>query len=59
MVETVYAIGLTLEEKVFEDVKKSSYFSLIIVEATDISVTKLFGLCFQYLVPDAQIQTRN
>ena len=58
MAEMVHAIGVTMEEKLLEDIKKCPYYSLIMDEATDISVTKL-GLCVQYLGSDAEVQIRN
>ena len=45
MAALLQAIGVTLEEKVLKDVNKSPYFSLIMDEVTDISVTKQHGLC--------------
>ena len=57
--EMVEAIGVTLEEKELEDIKKSPYYSLIMDEATDILVTKQLGLCVQYLGSDAEVRTRN
>ena len=59
MAEMVEAIGVTLEEKELEDIKKSPYYSLIMDEATDILVTKQLGLCVQYLGSDAEVRTRN
>ena len=45
MAEMVQAIGVILEDKILEDIKKSPYYSLIMDEATNISVTKQLGLC--------------
>ncbi|KAI6661360.1 Zinc finger protein [Oopsacas minuta] len=59
MAELVQAIGDTPEEKLLEGIKKSPYNSLIMDEATDISVIKQHELCVQYLVSDAEVQTRN
>ena len=47
MAEMVEAIGL--EEQFLREVQASPYYSIIIDEATDISVTNQLGLCIQYL----------
>ena len=49
MAEMVEAIGVSLEEQFLREVQASPYYSIIIDEATDISVTKQLGLCIQYL----------
>ena len=49
MAEMVEAIGVSLEEQFLCEVQASPYYSIIIDEATDISVTKQLGLCIQYL----------
>ena len=45
MGEITEVIGITLEEEILCDVRDSPLFSLVIDEATDISVTKQLGLC--------------
>ena len=47
MNEMVRAIGVTLEEGILLEAKASPYFSVILDEATDISVNKQLGLCLQ------------
>ena len=49
MAEMVEAIGVSLEEQFLREVQASPYYSIIIDEAADISVTKQLGLCIQYL----------
>ena len=49
MGEMVAAIGLALELDILREIRSSRYFSIIIDEATDISVTKSLGLCIQHL----------
>ena len=53
MGEMVAAIGLALESDILKQIHSSPFFSIIIDEATDISVIKSLGLCIQYL--DAQV----
>ncbi len=38
-----------LEQQCLLEVQASPYYSIIIDQATDLSVTKQFGLCIQYL----------
>jgi len=47
MNEMVRAIGVTLEEGILLEAKTSPFFSLILDEATDISVNKQLGLCLR------------
>ena len=56
--EMVASIGLALEADMLEEIRLSRYFSIIIDEATDISVTKSLGLCIQYLDNEANIRVR-
>lgn len=49
MNEMVRATGLTLEEEILLEARASPYFSLILDEATDISVNKQLGFCIQCL----------
>ena len=49
MNEMVRAIGISLEIAILLEVKTSQYYSVILDEATDISVNKQLGLCIQYL----------
>ena len=58
MGEMVAAIGLALEADILKQVRSSPYYSIIIDEATDISVTKSLGLCIQYLDPQANVSVR-
>ena len=58
MGEMVASIGLALEADMLEEIRSSRYFSIIIDEATDISVTKSLGLCIQYLDNEANIRVR-
>lgn len=58
MGEMVAAIGLALEAEILDEVKSSKYFSIIIDEATDISVTKSLGLCVQYIDSEATVQVK-
>ena len=58
MGEMVAAIGVSLEVEILKEISKSQYFSIIIDEAMDISVTKELGLCVQYLDTDANIQVK-
>ena len=59
MNEMVRAIGLSLEEEILLEARASPYFSLILDEATDISVNKQLGLCIQYLLEGGFIKVRN
>ena len=59
MNEMVRAIGLSLEEEILLEAKASPYLSLILDEATDISVNKQLGLCNQYLLEGGFIKVRN
>ncbi len=45
MNEMVRAIGIAMEEEILSEAKASPYSSVILDEATDISVTKQLGLC--------------
>ena len=58
MGDMVAAIGLALEADILKQVRSSPYYSIIIDEATDISVTKSLGLCIQYLDPQANVSVR-
>ena len=58
MNEMVRDIGLSIEE-IFLEVRASPYFSLILDEATDISVNKQLGLCIQYLLEGGFTKVRN
>ena len=58
MGEMVASIGLALEADMLEKIRSSRYFSIIIDEATDLSVTKSLGLCIQYLDNEANIRVR-
>ncbi len=58
MGEMVAAIGVALEMDILQEICQSPYFSIIIDEATDISVTKSLGLCIQYLDSDANVRVR-
>ena len=49
MNEMVRTIGLSLEEEILLQARASAYFTLILDEATDISVNKQLGFCIQYL----------
>ena len=49
MAGMVKAIGASLEEQFLHEVQASPYYSIIIDEATDISVTKQLWLCLRYL----------
>ena len=50
MNEMVRAIGISLKKGILLEVKASPYFSIILDEATDISVNKQLGLCIEYLL---------
>lgn len=56
MGEIVEAIGVTLEEEILREVNDSPFFSFILDEATDISVSKQLGICIQYLDKNANIR---
>ena len=56
--EMVASIGLTLEADMLDEIRSSRYFSIIIDEATAISVTKSLGLCIQYLDNEANIRVK-
>ena len=60
MGEMVAAISLALETDILiqKQICSSPYFSIIIDEATDISVTKSLGLCIQYLDAQANVAVR-
>ena len=60
MGEIVAAIGLALESDILKQIHSSPYFSIIIDEATDISVTKSLSLCIhcQYLDAQANVAVR-
>ena len=49
MADMVEAIGVSLEQQFFREVQVSPYYSIVIDEATDISVTKQLLLCIQHL----------
>ena len=59
MGEIVEVIGITLEEEILSEVNKSPFYSIILDEATDISVTKQLGISIQYLDNNAVVRTRN
>ena len=59
MNEMVRAIGLSMEEEILLEVRASPYFSLILDEATDISVNKQLGFCIQYLLEGGFTKVRN
>ena len=59
MGEIVEVIGITLEEEIISEVNKSPFYSIILDEATDISVTKQLGISIQYLNNNAVVRTRN
>ena len=60
MDEIIDAIGSVLEEEILCKVVASPFFSIIIDESTDISVTKQLGLCVQYFdVERAIVQVCN
>ena len=46
--EMIVATGYCIEQQLLRDVVNSSYFSIIIDEATDVSVHKQLGICVQY-----------
>ena len=54
----VAAIGLDLELDILREIGSSRYFSIIIDEATDISVPKSLGLCIQYLDNESNVLVR-
>ena len=58
MGEMVAAIGFALEAEILDKVRSSKYFSIIIDEATDISVTKSLGLCVQYIDSEAAVKVK-
>ena len=57
MGEMVAAIGLALELDILRD-SIIQILSIIIDEATDISVTKSLGLCIQYLDNESNVLVR-
>ncbi len=60
MDEITQAIGCVLENEILSYVMASPFFSIIIDEATDITVTKQLGLCVQYFdVEKAIVQVCN
>ena len=59
MAEMVAAIGESLEQQILQQVSKSPYYSIIIDEATDISVTKSLGIAIQYLDSNSKVRVRN
>ena len=59
MGEMVAAIGLALEAEILDEVRSSKYFSIIIDEATDISVSKSLGLCVQYIDSEAIVKVKG
>ena len=59
MGEIVEAIGATLEEEILQEVRDSPFYSIVLDEATDISVTKHLGICIQYLDKNASLRVRN
>ena len=59
MGEIVEVIGVTLEEEILCEVNDSPFYSIILDEATDISVSKHLGICVQYLDKNATIRVRN
>ena len=58
MGEMVAAIGSALEAEILDEIRLSKYFSIIIDEATDISVTKSLGLCIQYSDSSAKVKVK-
>ena len=59
MGEIVEAIRVTLEEEILCEVKNSPFHSVILDEATDISVTKQLGIYIQRLGNDGVVWVRN
>lgn len=59
MGEIVEAIGVTMEEEILCEVNDSPFYSIILDEATDISVSKHLGICVQYIDKNATIRVRN
>ena len=59
MNEMVRAIALSLEEEILLEARASPYFSLILDEATDISVNRQLGICIQYLLEGGFIKVCN
>ena len=59
MGEIVEAIGVTMEEEILCEVNNSPFYSIILDEATDISVSKHLGICVQYIDKNATIRVRN
>lgn len=53
------AIGVTLEEEILHEMKNSPFYSVILDEATDISVITQVGICTQYLESNAVVWVRN
>ncbi len=47
--EMIVTIGCCIEHQFLRDVVNSPYFSIIIDEATDVSVHKQLGICVQYI----------
>ena len=47
--EILTCIGSSLEEQLLEKVARSSYYSIVIDESTDITVHKQLGICVQYI----------
>ena len=58
MNEMVRAIGITLEECILSEAK-APHLSVILDEATDISVNKQLGFCIQYLQVGGFTKVRN
>ncbi|KAI6659680.1 Zinc finger protein [Oopsacas minuta] len=59
MGEIVEVIGIILEEEILSEVNKSPLYSIILDEATDITVTKQLGVSIPYLDNNAVVRTRN
>ena len=57
MGEIVEAMGITLQEEILSEIRDSPFYSIILVEATDIPMTKHLGICIQYLTKNATLQT--
>ncbi len=57
--EMVRAIGISLEEEILSEAKAYPYFSVVLDEATDVSVNKQLGLCIQYLLDGGFTKVRN
>ena len=52
-------IDIAIEEKITSEVNESPLYSIILDQATDISVTKQLGISIQYLDNNAVVRNRN